>query len=285
MVEFTLIVVVLFSLLVCLIEVTRYFVVQALATKGAEEGLELAQKAADFDADTRELRLSVPADSALYNRFIGARQRIAERAAHLVQLVYVSPTSSRSWLVTYSISDPLSSGSNTDTGLQAVILRPGDSSTYINPFTNTTELVNHPNICPQGARIAGCQRGREAYPADSMDEMLRNQLIVVEVRVAMTPIFRFLTSIIGFNHFFVVGRASGYRGLFPSGRFVASTGAPVQTSPSMAQATSAAPSPPSCTQWSAAQQSLCCITNCATSRRYNPTTCSCSGAPCSCQGQ
>lgn len=205
--EFALVSAVFFFALLALFDFARYFSLQALLTKGAQNGLEVAKVIDGLridpvrpDADCDNSDPQCPETN--YNRMLAARETVVQAATALPLATFASePGSGGNFpLDTFQFTTDNPVGS-TPTNINAVVLRPGEE--VINNRTN--QKVEHPLICPLGSTCVDERRARQ--PTESLTGLYRSAPILVQVQAEFRPLFPF------WNRFPVIGSAVGYREL------------------------------------------------------------------------
>ncbi len=218
MLEFAIVALVFFTIVLGTIDFARIYSVQAVLTKGAQNGLALAKVIDGFRVDVENLATGCPIlvgppaapDPACidknYADFLAARDAIIQEATRLPLATFASvPASGKdlalhTYQVDYANLAPTpTGGSGVTTGLTALVLRPSDTG------KNETKNypIEHPQICPTGAVCSGNRRPRRA--GENLNTLFRNFPIVVQVEANLEPFLPFLDPIK------LTGKAVGYR--------------------------------------------------------------------------
>lgn len=219
MVEFALIVGVFLSFILGIVDFSRYYAVQALLTKGAQNGLILAKTLPDFAIDVDTLAAGDPQR----DKFLAARQKIDDAAAAIAIGTMATRSNNDSAV-------KLVGGWNTysDKFYETLILRPGDSMLFDKDengqVSSGDKWIDHPTICSGYSPTCGVTQtqninsGVNSYVAsssprgtkDSIGALFAREPIVVEIHAKVRMIFP------GFGTKDVVGRAVGYREIYVS---------------------------------------------------------------------
>lgn len=209
--EFALVSAIFFFALLALFDFTRYFSLQALLTKGAQNGLEVAKVIDGLRIDPEDLDENCAPNNqaciqANYQRMMAARRTVEQSATALPLATFASePNSGGSFpLDSYTINsdNPPAAGQTPPAApsINAVILRPGEVTTN----NRTGQIVEHPQICPLGATSCGNNK-RPRAPTETLTGLYRAFPIVVQVQTEFKPLFPFWTP------FQTTGTAIGYR--------------------------------------------------------------------------
>lgn len=195
--EFLLVALVVVTMLVGIMDLSRYYSVRGALAKGAYDGLSVAKVIQDFTIDTANIsNVDGPvASHPDYLKFNAAREQIISAAVSFPTHTFV-PNNGESSLRTYQLFDGVRT---LDT--QVLVLRPGDAGSY--DGTN----IYHPTICPQNMSECVSNGGRYRKPAESMEQLFRDHPIIVEMRASFSPVLPI------FGTLPVQAKAVGYREL------------------------------------------------------------------------
>ena len=177
MVEFSLVAILLLFIVVTFIDLARIFLVQSLLTKGAQEGLALAEKIDNLSIDNEQLDA---ADAALYADYTAARNAVVDAAtARILAIIAERQDVAPDAPVRLQLFTPVDFFNGTPqvtAPIPALVLRPGDSGTGYGG-----EVLNHPLRC--STLYSDCTQPRNAW--DSMDSMLREFAMQVHLEAVV----------------------------------------------------------------------------------------------------
>lgn len=229
--EFALISGIFIFTILSILDLSRYFAVQAILTKGAQNGLSIAKTDPDFGIDIQRLNTECTVNGVVdttcrNNRrdaFRAARDRVIASATQLPLSTLASPAGSNRSVTLRAVNNLDNVQLNTlgsDLGNNALVLRPGEVADLVAGEVSYAEVKFHPQICPPGNRSAGssylslCKNAadptiasslRVRNPNETMQMLFENYPIVVELTAEIEmfmPLFPKMT---------VTGTAIGYR--------------------------------------------------------------------------
>ena len=193
--EFVFVCGMVFAVILTFIDFGRIFMMQALLTKGAQQGLAVAEKVPNFGIDLSRID---PADygeqKALYDE---ARRQIIEAAVRLpVALNFVGGEFT---LFTALDLDPDGTLTSDEERL-ALVLRPSDTA---QDSVNTGSYIFHPDRCDSA--VTGCPAAKARAANETMEVLLDEFPIEVQLRAEVDTWSPWLPSVI------LRGRAMGWR--------------------------------------------------------------------------
>ncbi|MCB0324918.1 MAG: pilus assembly protein [Bdellovibrionales bacterium] len=155
LVEFSLVALLLLSLLFTFLDFAHYLTLRAVMIKGAQDALEIALKTDQFQYELSEY--SSTSDEYL-NEFVPTRADIIAKAVSLPLATLASPEGSGGLveLLTFSAEDRLSNTEVELSGMQALVLRPGDIAVE----TVSGLPVHHPYSKPAGERMVDSMKSQ-----------------------------------------------------------------------------------------------------------------------------
>ncbi len=219
--EFALVGGLFLMLVLAIIDLSRYYALQALLTKGAQNGLALAKTIPNLDIDVQELasvcdHFDPNTEQTLYQEclnenyqdFLDARAEVIIEAARLPLATLADEPNSDtgSELIAYSMDDTtfmttVPTGQTNFSNLSAAVIRPGDQA-YLGALEDNY-VIEHPSIC---AKSGSCIKGqRKRKDGEQYETLLRNHPLVVTLRADVNMILPM------FGSTTIEGTAMGYR--------------------------------------------------------------------------
>lgn len=203
LVEFSLAIVIVLMAVFGLIEVSRYALVKSLLIKGAQQGLNFAQK---VDALQNDIRLCEDTSCADYRAMLDARNQVAEIATTipLQVLDHSDNVNSFARLATFTQSYDLKNGSVSSPTMvsNVLVLRPGEIAR-----NDSNQILRHPSLCPKND--TGCPiSSTKIKDDDSWRQILDKYDYEVHVGAHIKPILGFA---VNFGDIYVEAVARGLR--------------------------------------------------------------------------